>query len=58
MKKVNTVKDLELKLLVREALIQQLKYRINKAIEVLEFDGFMNSSINKALKILKGEDKE
>ena len=58
MKKVNNVKDLELKLLVREALIQQLKYRINKAIEVLRFDGFISPSIEKALKILEGEDNE
>ena len=52
-----TIKDLELKLIVREALIQQLKFRISKALELLEFDGFTNATIEKAKRILRGEDK-
>ena len=36
---MTTIKDLELKLIVREALIQ-LRFRISKALELLEFDVF------------------
>lgn len=53
---MTTVKELELKLIVRDTLIQQLRYRINKAIELLEFDGYTNYTIEKVLRILRGDD--
>ena len=62
MSSMKTAKELELSLLIKEANIQQLKLRINKAIEILEKYDDKESNyyvpVSWLLDILKGEDNE
>ena len=62
---MKTAKELELSLLIKEANIQQLKLRINKAIEYIEKrDKWFKNEEYKLIKekelldILKGVDKK